>query len=224
MRKIILCVIVLLLYFSNNNIFCQESKFIGKYKFTPVLEFPSDTIILELKEDGKFEYTPYMNNYLGLMNFCRKTEGVWNLNKGSIIINSNLQSTNLKECIKKISIFEPKDSIKIQFINFSDSMPIEGMSIILYNKQKDKSLIRETNKEGVIVIPSKGYYTSSLFMDQVGNKLDIRYLKGGNYYQIIYFDCYPYIFINEKLKINGDHLIRNNQSGNIKELYFKVNR
>ena len=223
MRKIILCGIVLLLYISNYSVFCQESKFIGKYKCIPNVEFLSDSIILDLKENGKFEYTPYLNNYLGLTRFCRNVEGVWNLNKGNIILNTNLQSTNPKDCIKRISTFELKDSIKIQFINYSDSIPIEGMSIILYNKQKDKSLIRITNKDGVIVIPSKGYYPSPLFTDILGNKLHISNLKGGNYYQILYFDCYPYIFINEKLEIKGDHLI-SNQSRNVKELYFKVNR
>ncbi|MFV0599992.1 MAG: hypothetical protein ACK5M0_09780 [Bacteroidales bacterium] len=218
MKRIIILIILLTL---SINVFCQDSKLIGRYKCIPDSEFPSDSIILELKENGLFEYTPSFINYMGLIRLCKSTSGEWSLDKNHITLNSNLQTTNPKNCIKHISTFEYPDSIKLQFINHSDSSAVEGMGLFFYNKNKSNSVILETNKNGEIVIPSKEYYPSSLMMDVVGNYINMDNLKGGNYYQILYFDCYPDIFTDEKLEIKGDTLIWN-ESGGSKELYKKL--
>ena len=42
--------LILLLYINSEEVYCQEKELIGKYKYIPISKFPSDTIILEIKE------------------------------------------------------------------------------------------------------------------------------------------------------------------------------
>lgn len=198
--------LVLLMYINSEEIFCQEKELIGKYKCIPNSKFPSDTIILEIKENCKFVYSPYFNNSLDYIVLCKKTEGTWAIKDGNLILNSNLQSENPNDLVK-ISSFDKEDSIKLKFINLSDSTPTI-ITFPLFNKGE---FLTEYNTDslGVVVIPSKGYDDLNFCLDNICKYgFNLKPIKGGYFYQITYFDCFPEIFKNERLKINGNKLIR----------------
>jgi len=220
--------LILLLYINREEVYCQEKELIGKYKYIPISKFPSDTIILEIKENGKFVYSPYFNNSLDYIVLCKKIEGTWVIKDGDLILNSNLQSENPNDLVK-ISSFDKEDSIKLKFINLSDSTPAI-ITFPLFNKGEFLTEYM-TDSLGVVVIPSKGYDDVSFCLDNIcKNGFNLKPIKGGYFYQITYFDCFPEIFKNERLKIYGNKLIRKvviNDSGRkykrikYKEVYIK---
>lgn len=198
--------LILLMYINSEEIYGQEKELIGKYKYIPNSNFPSDTIILEIKENGKFVYSPYFNNSLDYIMLCKKTEGTWVIKDECLILNSNLQSENPNDLIKIFS-FDKADSIKLKFINLSDSTPAM-ISFPLFNKGEFLTEYM-SDSLGVVVIPSKGYDDVSFCLDHIcKNTFNLKPIKGGYFYQITYFDCFPEIFENERLKIKGNKLIR----------------
>lgn len=208
MRKIIISVIVLLLYIGNYNVFCQGSKFIGKYKCIPNIELPSDSIILILNNNS-FEYdgSRFYHHDVGLFNYCNSI-GRWSIEGNKIILNSNIKSVEAKDYNRLLSSnTEHKDSIKIEIINFSNKS--KGISdVILWNKNKKQVFeIFTPNKYGQVTIPAKGYKYVSYNSGQNSPVIWIDSLKGGNFYQFVYIDCYTEIFSNKKLTINNNVLI-----------------
>lgn len=177
--------------------------YVGRYKCIPIQSLPSDSIILELKTNGVFNYSRYFNNNLDLIDFCSPIEGKWYIRNGKLI----LSSKNIhKPSIEKIGEIKCQDSIKIEIIYYSNGSP-RNDDIFIFNDNGSIEFFGSTDANGTIIIPKKKNMSIPFLYDHIGNGTDLKDLKGGCFYRIVYFDCLPKVFENQKFKIIGDTLI-----------------
>ena len=196
--KLLLC--SLLYCGSNQIVICQNvNDYIGRYKYNFSPDFPKDTTILDLQENGRFTYSPFSIVYISYPN-CDSIKGSWTIKGNSIILNSDFQ---IKDYIKILSKSEHKDSVKIKLITYPSGELFREEEFIITNSKI--SFFAKTDENGIIVIP-KGY-NISLFPFNIINPPKYSKLKGGYYYQFTYADCDPEIFENQKLEIHGDTLV-----------------
>lgn len=173
----------------------------------PLGESFSYSEFLQLYNNGTFSITSTNanNSFMDYIIQCDTTKGTWQRYDKYIILTTDCKSMDAKDNVLQISPIEFSDSIKLKVINYSDGSPVE-MAFCYFDETNNRFILeKRTNNDGIVMLPDR----MIPFNNHVGRGEFIS-LKGGYYYQVIYFDCFPIeTYVQDTFLIRNDKLVKN---------------